>query len=364
MGSIGLRDVGVFTPTALFRNLTMVVGETDRVGLIAGNGGGKSTLLRCLAGHAEPGAGEIVRSRGLAIGIVEQDVPPQLLDLTMAELVRRSLPAADRDGEAWRVGLALDEFDAPEAMRDQTLRTLSGGWQRLALIARAWVSSPDALLLDEPFNHLDLEKLALLEAWIVDPARRIPMVIASHDRRFLDACTTRTLFLRPDVSRYYAHPYSKSRRLLTDDDAALAARNARDLHEADRLRRSAGALRNIGINSGSDASQKKSAQIFKRADALERTVRATHVERSGDIRLANRGTHARVMIALDDVTISTPDGRALFRTGKINVLQRDRIVVLGRNGVGKSMLVALLRRAMTEPGGVAGVRVTPSVAMG
>ena len=95
----------------------------------------------------------------------------------------------------------LDEFSAPAVLRKRPIADLSGGWQRLALLARVWITRPDALLLDEPTNHLDGEKISLLEAWINGPAARTPMLMASHDRSFLDACTTRTLFLRPDVSR-------------------------------------------------------------------------------------------------------------------------------------------------------------------
>ncbi len=363
MSSINLRDVGVLAPHPLFQNLSMVIAEADRVGLIAGNGGGKTTLLRCLAGLMEPTAGDITRSRGMRVGYVEQDVPSNLLDLSLAEAIRRAIPPVERDAQAWRVDVVLDEFGAPPDLHERPLRALSGGWQRLALLARVWVTEPDALLLDEPTNHLDLAKIQMLERWI-SGVRAIPMVIASHDRGFLDACTNRTLFLRPGISRVYAHPYTRARHLLADDDAAQEAKLARDMHEVDRLRRNAGALRNVGVNSGSDLLQKKSMQLKKRAEALEQTLRPVHADKSGDIRLGNRGTHARLLLSLADVTVAAPDGRALFRTGKLDVFQQDRIAVLGRNGVGKSQLVRLLRQALAEPDGTPGVRASPSIVVG
>jgi ATPase subunit of ABC transporter with duplicated ATPase domains len=364
MGTISLRQATVLTPAPLFQNLTLVIGDNDRLGLVAGNGGGKSTLLRCIAGSAELTAGEIVRSRGLRIGFVEQDVPANLLDLPLAEAVRRALPPTERETNTWRVDLVLDEFDTPEDLRDRPIRALSGGWQRLALIARAWVAEPDALLLDEPTNHLDLARIQWLEAWLNDAVRRVPMVIASHDRRFLDTCTNRTLFLRPETSCQFAHPYARARHLLAEADAAQSAKLAKDTREADRLRRSANALKNIGINSRSDTAQKKSAQMAQRAEDLEQTLRPVHVDKSGDIRLGNRGTHARVLIALDDVGVHTPDGTLLFRTGKLTVFQGDRIVLLGRNGVGKSQFLGLLRRAVEQPDSVANLRCSPSLVLG
>ncbi len=335
MGSISLRDVSVVASFPLFDNLTLVIGETDRLGLVAGNGAGKTTLLKCLAGLAEPTSGEITRSRGLRVGMVEQDMPANLADLTLSEAVRRALPPADREAEGWRVGVVLDEFEAPADLRERPVKALSGGWQRLALIARAWITEPDALLLDEPTTHLDLAKIQLLERWIAGTGR-VPMVIASHDRQFLDAATTRTLFLRPEISRGFAHPFTVARKLLAKEDAAEEARQAKEAKEAERLRRNAAELRNVGVNSGSDLLQKKSMQLKDRAEKIEQRLKPVHVERSGDIRLANRGTHAKVLIQLDDVAVATPDGRPLFRTGKLSLLQGDRVVLLGRNGVGKS----------------------------
>jgi ATPase subunit of ABC transporter with duplicated ATPase domains len=362
MTLISLRDVGVVTPRPLFQNLTLSIGPGDRVGLIAGNGGGKTTLLRCIAGLTRPDMGSVTLSHGSLIVYVEQDVPDALLGLTMREAVRRALRPAEREHEAWRVGAVLDEFETPDDLRERPVAALSGGWQRLVLLARAWVMQPDALLLDEPTNHLDSDRISWLEGWVCGSAARTPMLIASHDRAFLDACTTRTLFLRPGASRLYAHPFSRARHLIGEDDAAQDRKHARDAKEVERLRRNAGELRNVGVNSGSDLLQKKSMQLRDRAERLERNLRPAHMEKSGEIRLASRGTHARVLIALRDAVVQTPDGRALFAIAKLDLRQGDRLVLVGRNGVGKSQLIAMLRLAVAQQ--VPGVRVGPGVVLG
>lgn len=364
MATISLRNVTVLTPAPLFRDLTFVIGEGDRLGIVAGNGSGKTTLLKCLAGLTEPTTGEVVHSRGLRLGLVEQDVPDELLGLTLHEAVMSGLPACDRDGNEWRASMVLDGFDAPEAMRQSPMRALSGGWQRLALIARAWIAEPDALLLDEPTNHLDLEKLLLLERWIASNAGRIPVIIASHDRDFLDSCTTKTLFLRPETSMVFAHPYRRARDLMEAHDEAQANRNEKDRREIKRLRQNAGELRNIGVNSGSDLALTKAKQLKKRADALEENLLALHRERPGEIRLGNRGTHARVLLALENISIAKPGGEKLFAIRKLEVEQGDRIVVLGRNGAGKSQLVRLLQRAIAGPDAVPGIRTSPTLVLG
>jgi ATPase subunit of ABC transporter with duplicated ATPase domains len=317
--------------------------------------------LRCLAGIAEPASGTIVRSRGMRVGYVEQDVPDNLLNLPLAEAIRRALPPAERESNQWRVDVVLDEFATAPELHTRPLHELSGGWQRLALIARSWIHEPDVLLLDEPTNHLDLDKIQMLERWVVDC--RVPMVIASHDRRFLDACTTRTLFLRPGVSRFYAHPFSRARQLLVEDDAAQHAKLAKDTQEIDRLRRNANELKNVGINSGSDLLLKKSKQLRQRAAAIEETLTPLRPVREGEIRLTNRGTHAKLMLSLSGVDVHAPDGRMLFRVPRLDLFQQDRLVVLGRNGIGKSQFVQLIRRKLAGED-VPGLRASTSIVVG
>jgi ATPase subunit of ABC transporter with duplicated ATPase domains len=363
MGSISLQTVSIIAGTPLFRELTAVIAEGDRVGLVAGNGSGKTSLLRAIAGATEPSGGSIVRSRGLKIGHVEQDVSAALRSLPLRDAVLGALPPADRDSDAWKADVVLDGFDAPYELRDRPVEALSGGWQRLMLIARCWVAEPDALLLDEPTNHLDLGKIGLLERWLLREARSVPTLIASHDRDFLDAVTNRTLFLRPGTSRYFPLPYSAARAALDHEDETLAARNERDLKEAGKLRKQAAKLTNIGINSGSDLLTVKARQLKDRAAKIEGSVREGHRERAGDIRLANRGIHARVLLSLEEVDVTIPTGTLLFRVPKLHVFQGDRIVLLGANGTGKSQLVKLIHRAMTGDE-LPGIRGTPSLVLG
>jgi ATPase subunit of ABC transporter with duplicated ATPase domains len=363
MGSISLNAVGVIATETLFDNLTLTIAAGDRLGLVVGNGRGKSTLLRCLAGEQEPTSGEIVRSRGLRIGHVEQDVPERLHRLGLRDAVLDALPAEARESESWRAEVVLDEFAAPEDMREREVARLSGGWQRLMLIARVWINEPDALLLDEPTNHLDLGKILMLERWLNAATRSMPVVIASHDRGFLDATTNRTLVLRPGVSHVFALPYSRARAALAEADAAAAKQQERDLRDAQNLRKQAAKLTNVGINSGSDLLVVKAKQLKDRAARIESGVTSLHKERSGDIRLGNAGTHARVLVAVENLTVRTPDERALFTIPKLHIFQGDRIVLLGRNGAGKSRLMRLLERAMAGEA-VAGIRVTASARVG
>ena len=134
---------------------------------------------------------------------------------------------------------------------------------------------------------------------------------------------------------------------------------------AQQFRKQAAKLNNIGINSGSDLLLSKTRQLKQRAEKLEDAAKPAHLERSaGMIRLANRGTHARVLVPLDDAVVETPDGKLLFKTGKQFICGGDRIVLLGRNGAGKSRLVTMLRSAIENPTLAAGIKATQSLVLG
>ncbi|MEM7426552.1 MAG: ABC-F family ATP-binding cassette domain-containing protein [Pseudomonadota bacterium] len=364
MTNISLKDAGFLAHIPLFQNLTFTAGPGDRIGLVAQNGAGKSTLLRCIAGELELTSGDITRTRGSTIGYVAQDAGPELLQLSFRDAVLAALPPAVHQSDSWRVDVVLDGLETPSDIRDLPVSALSGGWQRLMLLARTWVKDPDALLLDEPTNYLDLEKILLLENWVDTWARDVPMIVASHDRSFLDAVTNRTLFLRPGSSVFLPLPYSQARQELAQMDQADAAGRERDLKQAGQLRRQSAKLKNIGVNSGSDLLLKKQKQLRERAERIEEAASALHRDRSAEIRLANRDTHARSLIRIDGLIVKTPDQRPLFTIDKLSVDRSDRMVILGRNGTGKSTLVRLLRDALEGKMDVPEVKVTPSLALG
>jgi len=364
MASIQLKDVSAVAQTELVKNLSISFSNGESVGLIAANGRGKTTLLRFLAGESEPSTGQIVFSRGARVGYVEQEIEEEDLDKTAYEFVSSALTEEQRDYEIWRVDVALAEFQLPEGQYHAQLRTLSGGWRRLIMIARVWLTEPDILLLDEPTNHLDLAKIVQLEDWIKQTSAQVPMLVASHDRAFLDNCTNRSLFLRPGISRYFSAPYSEARVALEMEDAAAEKMMVKEQKQAKQLREQAAKLNNVGINSGSDLLQTKAKQLRKRANDIEDNLKDLHKERHGDITLANRGTHAKVILSFDDVTVDAPNGDKLFGIEKVLIHAGDRVVVLAENGAGKTQFIKKVHRAFLKEGSEQGIWVTPSTVLG
>lgn len=350
---LSVKSLALTLGAPLFSDLSFSVQEGDVLGLIAANGRGKSSLLRCLSGEMDPTAGEVTRARQATIARAEQD--PSDLAATLRETVLRGL--ADPEGEFWKADILLDELDVPEEFRDQPLEALSGGWQRTALLARAAASEPSVLLLDEPTNHLDLTRIGLLQRWL----KGRTVIVASHDRAFLDAVCTRSLFLRASESRLFALPYTPARAALAEADAARSVQAQNDLAKADQLRRQAAKLKNIGINSGSDLLVVKTRQLKERADKIEAAARPAHRETSaGAIRLAPTGSHAKALIAYQDAEIR--GDRPLYRTGALWIEPGDRVVILGANGTGKSRLVEATLAAIRK--GDPAIKATPSLVLG
>ena len=209
MGLLAVKSLSLTLGLPLFAYRSFALEPGDRIGLIAANRRGKSALLRCLAGQMEPTSGDVTRSRGATVRLVEQDVPGPLLPLTLRAAVAEVL--GDPDGESWRVDVALDDLAVPEAFRDQRLDSLSGGWQWTALLVRTAVAEPDILLLDEPTNHLDLSRFGILQRWLKALPRDVAVTMASNDRAFLDGVTSISqFFTRCGLAHFcpalFAHP--------------------------------------------------------------------------------------------------------------------------------------------------------------
>jgi len=179
-------DLG-YEKCRVLRNVTLRVEERDFLVLHGSNGGGKTTLLRLMAGLLRPTAGHIERRAGLRVGYLPQyrSIDRQF-PLTVSDVVRSGLIGSK---PLWRPYSAAARRQATEMMQrlqiaalaDRPIAELSGGqWQR-ALLGRALVSDPELLLLDEPDTHLDQQSRSALYDILISEARSRAVVIVSHD---------------------------------------------------------------------------------------------------------------------------------------------------------------------------------------
>ncbi|NOZ39630.1 MAG: ABC-F family ATP-binding cassette domain-containing protein [Planctomycetes bacterium] len=159
--------------------------DDQKVGLIGRNGAGKSTLCRIFLGDEELDAGEVVRSRKLRLGYLRQHDPFEEGETVLGFLRR------DSGQPEWRCGEIAWQFQLPDAMLDQPVRSLSGGWQTRVKLAALLLHDPNLLILDEPTNFLDLRTQMLLEEFLRN--FRGGCLIVSHDRAFLKRTCNHTL---------------------------------------------------------------------------------------------------------------------------------------------------------------------------
>ncbi len=324
-----------------FNDVSFSVADGEKIGLVGDNGSGKSTLLRCLARLEEVHDGSISYPKSFRIGYVEQSIPSDLENKTLHEVIEVAIPKGERSWAGYKVELLLESFGAPDNLSSKKISELSGGWRRIALIGRAMMDEPDLLLLDEPTNHLDMQKILKLEAWLKSSVR-IPYVIISHDRTFLDNCTSRTLFLRDTKLFDFPASYTTARQLLAEQDKTALKKREDEEQEADRLSKSAHTLRMKGIDNYSDSLKLKAKQVQNRADAVKANFTEVYIPPERKIQLGNRDTHAKSLITYKDADVQAPNDSLLFEIKELEIKKGERIVIFGENGSGKSCFLKKL----------------------
>ena len=345
----------------VFEDVSFLLDDA-RTALVGENGAGKSTLLKCLTGDLELNAGQVIRSRGLRIGTVPQDVPEGLAEHSVRDVLGKALTRAGLDGEKWRIDVLFDKIGAPPEILDKPFGSLSGGWQRLLLIAAAArLEEPDILILDEPTNHLDLANINALERWLTVEFK-LPMLIVSHDREILDRVTERTLFLRSDGVHAFKTRFSLAREELLRRDATAAARARLEDKEIKRLEQAAARYK-VWTVKNPDLNKRKNA-VETRISRIEADRTQTYIARERRLELSDGDIDARVALRLAGLDVKTPDGRKLIAIDRLTVAAGEHIALLGANGAGKSTLLNALAAAYDPDrehyDGQAPVRFNPS----
>ena len=341
---LGMDQGSFFYGSAkVFAGVSFLLDDA-KTALVGENGAGKSTLLKCLSGELELNRGKLIKSRNLRVGSLPQDTPPELAELSVRAVLQRSLEKIGAGDEEWRIDVLLDEIGVAPETAEQRFGSLSGGWQRLILIAgAARLEDPDILVLDEPTNHLDLANIATLERWLTVEFK-IPMLIVSHDRAFLNRVTDRTLFLRSDGIHAFKTGFSHAREELLRRDAAAAVHRRLEEKEVKRLEQAAArykvwAVKNPLLNKRKNAVETRVARI-------EANKTQVYQARERRLELSDGEIEAKVALRVADLKVTTPDGaRTLINIEKFSIVAGDRVALLGANGAGKSTLLTALAAA-------------------
>ncbi len=366
-----------FGQKLLFEEANWLITPDERTGLVGGNGTGKSTLLKVLAGVEQLDYGQLTRVRGMTIGYLPQDglalsgrtVFDECLsvfdELFALEKESEELThiMSDKDPKSKEYATAAERYsDIFDLLHSRDIYTLdaqvgavlgglgfskedwarrteefSGGWQMRIALAKLLLQEPSLLLLDEPTNHLDLES----RNWLEDYLHGYPKayILISHDRYFLDQVVNKVIEVWNKRLHVYHGNYEKyvTQKEERRTQIMNAYKNQRDRIEAleafiNRFR----------------AQATKAKQVQSRIKELEKIERIEVPEEEATINFSFPQPIAsgRTVLEVKHLTkdYPTPDGRMkrVLDDISFNIERGDRIALVGANGAGKSTMIRLL----------------------
>lgn len=314
----------------LFESVTFGVNEGDKIGIIAKNGTGKSTLLRLLSGVESPDSGTVTFRNDLRVGFLDQDP----VFTPHATLMEEMLPALrEEDHEEWnredRVVQMLSQLGLPDP--NLTVDHLSGGQRKRASLARVLLSQPDLLILDEPTNHLDISTIEWLENYLT--RQRVTLLMVTHDRYFLDrVCNKiieidlRQIFTYEGNFDYYLRRRAERIEALTGELAKVKNILRKEQEWMRRQPQARAGKARYRINAFYDLKQKASLR-YDEKNINPNEVKSSYI---GSKIFEAEGISKRFgdKVILDDFTYT--------------FARYEKVGIVGENGVGKSTFIKML----------------------
>ena len=358
----------------MLNEINFHISESDKIGLVGKNGAGKSTILKLVCGLQSPTSGKVAVPNGVKIGylpqIMEHHKGRSVIDEAMTafadmfaledELERISLELAQREDYESKEyqdliikmnevndAISYNRSDNPQVQAEKTLiglgfkyeelsrptETFSQGWNMRIELAKILLSKPDVLLLDEPTNHLDIESIEWLEGYLKD--YRGSLVLISHDRKFLDNVTNRTVEIMLGRIHDYKVPYSKYlelRRERLEQQRAAFENQQRMIEKTEEFIEK---FRYKPTKSNQVQSRVKQLEKLERIevdleDKSALAVKFPPAPRSGDI-----------AYKADEMTVGYGT-KVVFSDAQIEVRRGEKVALVGRNGEGKTTLMRVI----------------------
>lgn len=314
----------------LLDGVSLGVQTGDRIGVVGLNGGGKTTLLEVLTGAEPADSGRVSHNSDLRMAVVTQ---------------RFELDESSTVGEAVvePLGLATFEWASNSKVRDvlsglgivdlgldTQVGSLSGGERRRVNLAAALVQDLDLVVLDEPTNHLDVEGVQWLAEHIL--ARKIAVVVVTHDRWFLDTIATLTWEVHDGRVDAFEGGYN--------DWTYARAERARQADAIEQRRQNLARKELAWLRRGAPARTSKPRYRVEAAEALIANV--PEPRNKIELMSFSKQRQGRVVIELENATVSSPDGRTLVDDLTWRLAPGERIGLVGVNGSGKTTLLRTL----------------------
>ena len=314
-----------FGAQVLFENISFSIAEGQRVGLIAQNGTGKSTLLAMLTGHEGKDGGEMVYRNGLRVGFLEQS--PQF------EPTESVLDACfNHEGNPDKILKAKQVLTQLHITNlQQPMGELSGGQQKRVALANVLVTEPDLIILDEPTNHLDLDMIEWLEGYLNRGNKTLLMV--THDRFFLDRVCN--IILELDNHTLYTYrgnyAYYLEKRQARIDNARAELARANNLY-----RKELEWMRRMPQARGHKARYREEAFYDLEAKAKQRIE-----ERQLRLKASNIYIGSKIFECQYVSKAFAPD-KIILKDFYYNFARFEKMGIVGNNGTGKSTFIKML----------------------
>ena len=312
----------------LFNQLNLSINQGMKMAIVGRNGCGKSTLLKLISKQIDVDEGTLFHQPGLTYSMLEQ-VPDLSKYDTIFEFITDGMdPDLDYKVYAWLDELKLD------SLRD--IKSLSGGEARKAALIRSFYTDPDILILDEPTNHLDIESIGWLEEKL--KKLRSTIIFVSHDRAFLGNVSNHVFW----IDRTRGHMMKKSftefgqwQENVLSDEAEIQRKLDKNI-EAET----------IWSKKGIKARRTRDEGRMRALQAL-RAEKSKYIKQKGSAhaKLASGNASGLMVIEATNISKTLGEGTAekcLIDDFSIRVNRKDRIAIVGPNGVGKSTLLKIL----------------------
>ncbi len=336
-----------FGAQVLFCNISFVVNNGDRIGLIGPNGTGKSTLLKILCRLEDEDEGSVLTQKHFSSSYLAQseqfDEEKGARDNLLLSLEEYDLDDIEKHN---RVDALLSRAEFQDS--DVAVNQLSGGWRKRVSICQALVSRPELLVMDEPTNHLDIEGVLWLEKILSGtfPESPTAFLLVSHDRQFLENCTNRIIELSatyPSGALQVDGPYSK---FVEEREKFLQLQEEEEVRLSNKVRRETEWLRR-GPKARTTKAKYRIDEAYRLQDELAQVKNRNRA--SANVRIDFDATRRKTKKLLEAVGISKNyEGKKLFSHLDMLLSPGIRLGLLGRNGCGKSTLMKLLAASCEE----------------
>ena len=313
-----------FGAHVLFKNLSFSIAEGQRVGLIARNGTGKTTLLSIVSGHESCDSGNIIFRNGIKVGYLEQTPKFNANDTVLDACFNHQ----GEEEKVLKAKQVLTQLQIDDLC--QKIGELSGGQQKRVALANVLITEPDLLILDEPTNHLDLEMIEWLEGYLQRGNKTLLMV--THDRFFLDnVCDTILELDDNTIYRYrgnYAYYLEKRQERINNTNAEIQRANNLYRRELEWMRRQPQAR-------GHKAKYREDAFV-----ELERKAHQRIEERQ--VRLKSKNVYIGSKIFECQYVSKAFENKVILKDFYYNFARFEKMGIIGNNGAGKSTFIKLL----------------------